>query len=172
MRHAKLNNSKKIKHNIYVIKSFMLRANTRVFLLVSYLASRTLWLGGGGGGGIRDFSYYYSVTLLQSNRISTHSAWNGNLEVPVYFLKAKQGYTDRKKLKGRLYVSIHIGKCRYQIKKQKEVSVWCTGIYRPISSTEHENKSVLRPSDVEEWTLKNSPIPASFNNCTPAAAFM
>jgi hypothetical protein len=150
MRHAKLNNSKKI-NIIYVIKSFMLHANTRVFFLVSYLASRTLWLG---GGEIRDFSYYYSVTLVQINRISTHSAWNGNLEVPVYFLKAKQGYTDRNKLKGRMDVSIRIGKCRYQIQKQKEVPVWCTGIYRPISSTEYENKSVLRPSDVEEWTFK------------------
>jgi hypothetical protein len=36
-----------------------------------------------------------SVSIKQSAR-------NGNVEVPVYFLKAKQGYTVRKIEKGKL----------------------------------------------------------------------
>jgi hypothetical protein len=30
---------------------------------------------------------------------------------------------------------VYIGKCRYEIQEQKEVPVWYTGIYRPISSS-------------------------------------
>jgi hypothetical protein len=30
---------------------------------------------------------------------------------------------------------VYIDKCRYEIQEQKEVPVWYTGIYRPISST-------------------------------------
>jgi hypothetical protein len=29
----------------------------------------------------------------------------------------------------------HVDKCRYEIQEYKEVPVWYTGIYRPISST-------------------------------------
>jgi hypothetical protein len=31
---------------------------------------------------------------------------------------------------------MYIDKCWYGTQEQKEVPVWCTGIYRPISSTE------------------------------------
>jgi hypothetical protein len=56
-------------------------------------------------------------------------ARNENLEVPVYFLKAKQGYTVRKKNEKKKQMNIvHIGKCRYEILEQKEVPVWHTGI--------------------------------------------
>jgi hypothetical protein len=34
----------------------------------------------------------------------------------------------------------YIYKCRYEIKEQKEVPVWYTDIYRPISSTAYEPK--------------------------------
>jgi hypothetical protein len=30
---------------------------------------------------------------------------------------------------------VYTDKCRYEIQEQKEVPVWYTGIYRPISST-------------------------------------
>jgi hypothetical protein len=30
---------------------------------------------------------------------------------------------------------MEIWKCRYEIQEQKEIPVWYTGIYRPISST-------------------------------------
>jgi hypothetical protein len=30
----------------------------------------------------------------------------------------------------------YAGKCRYEIQEQKEVPVWYTGIYLPISSTD------------------------------------
>jgi hypothetical protein len=33
--------------------------------------------------------------------------------------------------------AIYIDKHRYEIEEQKEVPVWCTGIYRPISSTDY-----------------------------------
>jgi hypothetical protein len=38
------------------------------------------------------------ANILSYNNISIrkHSAGNGNLEKPVYFLKSKQGYTARK----------------------------------------------------------------------------
>jgi hypothetical protein len=32
---------------------------------------------------------------------------------------------------------VYIEKCRYEIAEQKEVLVWYTGIYRPISSTDY-----------------------------------
>jgi hypothetical protein len=32
---------------------------------------------------------------------------------------------------------VYIKKCRYEIEEQKEVPVWYTGIYRPISSTDY-----------------------------------
>jgi hypothetical protein len=34
---------------------------------------------------------------------------------------------------------VYIDKCRYEIQEQKEVPVWYTGIYRPISSTEYKS---------------------------------
>jgi hypothetical protein len=49
--------------------------------------------------------------------------------VPVYFLTAKQGYTVRK------MVVVYIDFCRCEIQEEKEIPVWYTGIYRPISST-------------------------------------
>jgi hypothetical protein len=54
--------------------------------------------------------------------------------VPVYFLEAKQGYTVRKKKEDKwiLKVLISTGK---KFKNKKEVPVWYTGIYRPISRT-------------------------------------
>jgi hypothetical protein len=42
------------------------------------------------------------------------SAWNGNLEVPAHFLKAKQGYTVRKT------DIVYIGKFRYEIQEKKK----------------------------------------------------
>jgi hypothetical protein len=40
---------------------------------------------------------------------------------------------------------VYVDKCRYEVQEQKEVPVWYTGIYRPISSTA-ENRS--------HWILK------------------
>jgi hypothetical protein len=57
---------------------------------------------------------------------SHYSVRNGNVEVPVYFLKAEQGYTVRKRVKYK-YI-LYIDTCQYEIKEQKEVPVWYTGI--------------------------------------------
>jgi hypothetical protein len=52
--------------------------------------------------------------------------------VPVYFLKAKQGYTVREIKKITI---AYIVNCRYEIQQQKEIPVCYSGIYRPISNT-------------------------------------
>jgi hypothetical protein len=36
--------------------------------------------------------------------------------------------------------TLYIYKCRYETKEQKEVPIWYTGIYRPISSTAYDCK--------------------------------
>jgi uncharacterized membrane-anchored protein YitT (DUF2179 family) len=59
------------------------------------------------------------------------SARNGNLEVPVYVLKAKQGYTVRK-MEKYIWMVVYIDKCRYEIQEQKEVPVWYTGPFREL----------------------------------------
>jgi hypothetical protein len=41
------------------------------------------------------------------------SGRNGHLEVPAFFLKLKQGYTERKMEK------VYIDKCRYEIQEKK-----------------------------------------------------
>jgi hypothetical protein len=63
------------------------------------------------------------------------SARNGSLEIPAYFLKAKQGYTVTKLGKFKwiycsyiyiyiyIYVYIYIHACMYEIQEQKEVLV-------------------------------------------------
>jgi hypothetical protein len=58
-----------------------------------------------------------------------YSARNGNLEVLVYFLKARQGYIVKKN------GYREIDEFRYGIPEQKEVPVWYTDIYRPIPGT-------------------------------------
>jgi hypothetical protein len=55
------------------------------------------------------------------------SARNGNLEVLIYFLTAKQRYTIRKKMD-----IVHIDKCRNEIQEQKEVPVLYTGPFRAL----------------------------------------
>jgi hypothetical protein len=84
----------------------------------------------------REFVTIIPSCFIRITKTLVFSARNGNLEVPVYFLKAKQRYTVRKKEK--IYVKFQISvccRCRYEIQEQKEVPVWCTGLYRPISST-------------------------------------
>jgi hypothetical protein len=44
----------------------------------------------------------------------------------------------RQKNEKRLNGYSSTDKCRHEIQEQKEVPVWYTGIYRPISSTGHE----------------------------------
>jgi hypothetical protein len=68
--------------------------------------------------------------------------------VPIYVLKAKHVYSVREiKNINRL---VYIDKCQYEIQEQKEVPVWYTGIYRPISRTAY--RLLLRlPNAVVEW---------------------
>jgi hypothetical protein len=42
--------------------------------------------------------------------------------VPVYFLKAKQGYAVRETGKRKIGIA-HVDKCRYEIQERKEVPV-------------------------------------------------
>jgi hypothetical protein len=66
--------------------------------------------------------------------LSKASPRNGNLEVPVYFSEVKQGYTVRKMGKRQTDASIFVS-AGIKLGK-KEVPVWYTGMYRPISSTD------------------------------------
>jgi hypothetical protein len=60
-----------------------------------------------------------------------------NLDRPVIQPVARH-YTDW------AIPSFTYDKCRYEIQEQKEVPVWCTGIYRPISMCVRQSaKSVL-----------------------------
>jgi hypothetical protein len=44
-------------------------------------------------------------------------------------------YRQKKRKKENIIGYRPSDKCRHEIQEQKEVLVWCTGIYRPISST-------------------------------------
>jgi hypothetical protein len=46
-------------------------------------------------------------------------------------------YHQKNGKKINVYSSLYTDKCRYEIQEQREVPVWYTGIYRPISSTGH-----------------------------------
>jgi hypothetical protein len=74
---------------------------------------------------------------------------NGNIEVPVYYLKAKQGFTFRKQKTNVNGYSTYIDKCRREIQEQKEVPIWYTAKYRFASSTNSKrnkpNKKFLTP---------------------------
>jgi hypothetical protein len=51
---------------------------------------------------------------------------------------SKKQNKDISSEKWKIYMDIvYIHKCWYEIKKEKEVPVWHTGIYWPISSTGH-----------------------------------
>jgi hypothetical protein len=63
--------------------------------------------------------------------LGTISVRNGKLEVPVYFLKAIQGYTVRKM---ETPVMVYIDKCRYEIQEQQEVPVWYTGPFPALGT--------------------------------------
>jgi hypothetical protein len=67
--------------------------------------------------------------MTESN--SRRRARNENLEMPIYFLKAKERCIVRKWINIDVYIT-YIDKCRYEIQKEKGVPVWYTGIYRPI----------------------------------------
>jgi hypothetical protein len=68
------------------------------------------------------------------------SARNGNVEFPVHFLKAKQGYTVRKKAEDKwtLYILISAGmKFRNKHKFRYGIPAH-TGTYRLISGNGHK----------------------------------
>jgi hypothetical protein len=44
-------------------------------------------------------------------------------------------------------------KCWYKIQEQKEVSVWCTGIHQPISSTVYIETQTIITAMVSDITL-------------------
>jgi hypothetical protein len=49
---------------------------------------------------------------------------------------------------------VYIIKCRYEIQEQKEISVWCTGIYLPILSTGYLQSI--------KYTSRSSGMPITF----------
>jgi hypothetical protein len=74
------------------------------------------------------------------------SARNKNLEVPVYFLKEKQGYTVRKmerKINGLMYID----KCCYEIQEKKfgySIPAYA-GQFRALSLCQQTSNTIFVP---------------------------
>jgi hypothetical protein len=52
---------------------------------------------------------------------------------------------------------VYVDKCRYEVQEQKEVPVWYTGIYRPISSSAENHTIFIKNTQLEKrshWMLK------------------
>jgi transposase-like protein len=84
------------------------------------------------------------LQLAPLNGYLFYSALNGNLEVPVYFLKAKQGYTARKWKKINGHNTVYTDKFRHEVQEQKEVPVRYVSPFRALLLHEDRDRVSIR----------------------------